>query len=46
MGPERVAKFGTRKGEKVVMIMDKTWASKWARKSGHDRAHHRHKKEL
>lgn len=46
MGPERISIRRSRKGEKVVLVEDKTWASKWARKSRCDRAHHRHKKVL
>lgn len=46
MGPERISLRRNRNGEKVVLVEDKTWASKWARKSRCDRAHHRHTKKL
>jgi hypothetical protein len=42
MGKERVLIGISRDGEKVVAIIDRKWASKWARYYGHDYPHHRH----
>lgn len=46
MGPACIIIARNRHGEKAVKVIDKVWASQWARKYEHDDPHHRHKKKL
>ena len=46
MGPAHIIIARSRGGEKAVKVIDKAWASKWARKYEKDDPHHRHEKKL
>lgn len=46
MGPEHIKMGRTSSGSVAIKVIDRRWASKWARKYGYDLPHHSHRMKL